>query len=138
MIEDAQLRLLPPRTRLLARRIGLPALTKLSRWRGGVTIYVPSKERLRRGHPIVKCIGWDAAQALADEEGRRLEVPFCNQAVNAALHAEIRAHRRIYSERDTALRFKISDRWVRYLMSKAEPESGPQSDFFSTPGRTAD
>lgn len=134
MTEDADLRLLPPRTRLLARRIGLPALMKLSRWRGGVSIYVPAQSNLHRHHDIARCIGWDAAQKLADKEGRRLEVPMCNQAITAELHAKIREYRRGHSERDTALHFEITDRWVRYLMSKAEPEPTPQNDLFERHG----
>lgn len=129
--DEAQLKLLPPRTRLLARRIGLPALTKLSRRYGGVTIYVPSKERLARSHWLARYIGWEESQALVEEEGYRLEVPFCLQAVTAALHAEIRAYRLAgNSERETALRFKISARWVRYLMSKSDPVPVPQQDLF--------
>lgn len=130
MSESDELSLLPPRTRLLARQIGLPALKKLSKRWGGVRIYVPSRDRLDRSHELVKCIGMEAANELAEEEGKRLDVPMCNQAVNAELYRQIREYRQTHSERETALHFKVSDRWVRYLMATAETAPSPQSDLF--------
>lgn len=106
------------------------ALLELAKWRGGITIYVPSKDRLRDSHPIAKVIGIDAAQALADEEGRRLEVPIMNQGATPILHAQIRAYRATHSESQTARHFRVTDRWVRYLMANSAPEDGPQQDLF--------
>lgn len=130
MGDDAELKLLPPRTRELAKRIGLPALRKLSRKWGGVSIYVPSKTKLRRGHPLARLIGWEAAEALADEEGRRIDIPFANQAMNAVLHAQVREYRRTHSVRETALHFRISERWVWQLTAGDDAGPTPQADLF--------
>lgn len=130
MDDESQLRLLPYKTRQLANTIGLAALRTLSDWRGGVTIYIPSRKNLHRGHELVSVIGWEAAQALATEEGRKLEVPRANQAMTAALQAEIRAYRATHSEAETALRFRVGARWVRRLMSQADKLPGPQTDLF--------
>jgi hypothetical protein len=120
MAAAPQLHLLPPRSRELANLIGIPALLELSRWRGGTTIYVPSKKRLRRSHPIVGAIGWEAALSLADEEGRRVEVPMLKQGASSIRHARIRAYRATHSLSETARHFGITDRWVRHLMTIPE------------------
>lgn len=129
-MNEPQLNMLPPRSRELAKRIGLAELLELSAWRGGITIYVPSKERLGRNHAIAKAIGYEAAQALADDRGRRVEVPIINQGASTLLHANIRAYRRTHSESETARKFRVTARWVRHLMTAGDPEAGPQQDLF--------
>lgn len=130
MTDEAELRMLPPRTRLLARQIGLTALHKLSRAWGGVAIYVPSRSRLTRNHALSKLIGFEAAQALAESEGREVDVPFCMQAVSAALHAEIRHYRQTHTVRETALKFRVTERWVYFLVASADDGADPQEDLF--------
>lgn len=128
--DDAHIRLLPPRPRALARRIGLAALLELARWRGGITVYVPGRERLQPSHPIAQVIGYEAAYKLAEEEGRRIDVPMMGQAYIALLHRQIREYRGTHSESETAIHFGVTDRHVRRLMATGDQDSGPQVDMF--------
>lgn len=130
---DPELRMLPHRTRELAVRIGVPALRKLCQKFGGITLYVPARERLHSDHAIARCIGIEKALALADEDGRRLEIPMLDQGASPLLHAQIREYRQTHSERETALHFKVTARWVRYLVAKPEPvlEEITQRDMFA-------
>lgn len=132
MTFEADIKHLPPRTRELARLIGLGPLRDLCRWKGGVTIYIPSRERLRRSHPLARRLGWEAAWALAEDEGRRLEVPIMDQGATPVLHRAIREYRRTHSEAETARHFRITVRWVRLVCGRQEPDPGenPQSDLF--------
>ena len=128
--EEADLSILPPATRALARRIGVDGLQKLVKSYGGVRIYIPARGNLHSRHWLSRCIGLDRARQLADEEGRHIDVPMCKQFITTELHRQIRAYRAEHSERETARQFRVSSVWVRKLMQRGEPLPTPQSDLF--------
>lgn len=52
------------------------------------------------------------------------------QAVSAALHAEIRHYRQTHTVRETALKFRVTERWVYFLVASADDGADPQEDLF--------
>lgn len=123
---------LPPKACELEPVIGLPALLKLVEWRPAVTLYVPSPAMLTHDHPIALALGMEAAIALAKRYGgTKLEVPRCDAAVRAMLHAEIRA-RRAAGESESAVARDVGmwPRSVRRICAADKNRNDDQGDLF--------
>ena len=112
---------LPPKAQEIAECIGLPDFLRLVEWRGGTYIYVP--ETPKPGQQLVRIIGLESARKLAYQFPGEQEIPKCDTAARAALHAVI-AKRRANgeSERQVALDTGFSARWVRIIYARHQIE----------------
>jgi hypothetical protein len=121
---------LPPKAQEIAECIGLPAFLRLVEWRGGTYAYVP--ENPKPSHAIVQIIGLEATRKLACQFADKLEIPKCDAAARAALHAAI-AQRRANgeSEREVALDTGFSARWIRVINARHnQADNSEQQELF--------
>lgn len=127
---------LSPTLYRLAEIIGLPLALRLTETFGGGEIYVPARPSAT--HPIVRCIGLDAALALAlafgvNQAGARIDVPKAdsvnrnrrNRAIVEAVEAGV-------SKQVVARQHGLTTRWVRQLCND---DDDSQPDLFDSPGR---
>ena len=121
---------LPPKAQEIAECIGLPDFLRLVEWRGGTYIYVP--ENPKQGQRLVNIIGLEAARKLAYQFAGRLEIPKCDAAARAALHAAIHQRRKSgESELEVALDTGFSARWIRIINARHQAaEKSKQQKLF--------
>ncbi|WP_020164691.1 hypothetical protein [Methyloversatilis discipulorum] len=117
--------LLPAFAAELVARIGEAATFALAgRW-PGVRLYVPLRAEIDNQengpHPIVACIGLDAAQKLSDEYGGTvIVVPSCKLAIRARyVNRLVERFYRGESARDLALSEGMTERGMQKLLSGA-------------------
>lgn len=121
------------RTQLI-ELIGHGAALSLCAAFGGTEVYIPN--RLTNDHRIVKAIGLEAAQKLADYTGNgrgsggRLEVPRGTSASLALRNQAIREDLADgLSKTQLALRYGLTTRRVRQICNET-PEQDDQGNFF--------
>jgi len=121
---------LPPKAQEIAECIGLPDFLRLVEWRGGTYIYVP--ENPKQGQQLVNIIGLESARKLAYQFAGRLEIPKCDAAARAALHAAINQRRdNGESELEVALDTGFTGRWIRVIYSRhCQEKNSNQQDLF--------
>jgi Mor family transcriptional regulator len=119
---------LPPALREVAALIGLEATLLLVETWGGVRLYLPFPRNLDVDHPLVRVLGWSAAERLCQGFGSGVyTVPRGLEALRAARDRAIRAERdQGRSARALALKYGLSERRLWEILAAEE-----------TPGRDA-
>ncbi len=121
--------LLPGILQEIAGLIGLPATLQLVRYYGGVRLYVP--KRFDPDHVLVKVVGHAAAAKLVENFGGEdhFDIPLARAAVLAVRNASIRVEYCELSQRQLALKYSLTERQVRNILTGVEEDDG-QTDLF--------
>ena len=108
---------------------GWAATQKLVQRYGGVRLYVPKD--IRPDHPLVELLGWEAAAALSAAFGGQdhFDIPMARAAIIAARNAQILADNGTLSQRTQALKYGLTERQIRNILSGV-PEDDGQADLF--------
>ncbi|MDX1755866.1 MAG: Mor transcription activator family protein [Marinobacter sp.] len=122
---------LPPTVSELVDVIGLVAALQLVECVGGTRIWVP--QTVTQDHPLVKWIGQDAAEALADHVcGGELGVPRCADALRAARNTAICESRsKGVTVGRLALECGLTERQVFSILASAREADERQQDMFA-------
>ncbi len=126
---------LPPGMRQIAEIVGMEPTLKLCRTYPGIPLSLPmfttalrwvsnpdTAHRMKDFRLIANVIGQEKAMALADYfNGTVLYVPKLDEVLRNRKHELIREDRRKgVPYRDIALKYNISDRWVREIVDHQE------------------
>ena len=109
---------LPPLLREIADHVGVDNAVKLSKELGGQRFRVPLTGTIDKDHPLACAVGMDVARKIARAfRGVRIEVPVFGRKL--ARNDEIRrAHANGESISDLAIRFCVTERWIRGILKQ--------------------
>lgn len=121
--------LLPGILRELVDLIGLTATQQLVERYGGVRLYVP--KQFDPDHALVKLIGPAATAKLVGAFGGQdhFDIPKALSATIAVRNAHIRAESKEFSQRALALKYNLTERQIRNILTGTEEDDG-QGDLF--------
>lgn len=115
----------PSRLLEVAEVIGADSALLLVEKFGGISVYVPSPEMLRRDHHLVRELGWDKAMTLCQARGgEHIDVP----TLYYARAKKQRIVNAVGSNRAIAMRFGVTEAYVRKL--RAGMTEQDQGDLF--------
>lgn len=121
MTQELDISLLPSVLREMSELIGLPATMQIVRQYGGVRLYVPKE--IPADHPLMKLIGICNAITLADAYGgETLEIGRAEAAVREIRDTEIRQQWPALSQRQLALKYGLTERQVRNIVSSSQQD----------------
>lgn len=120
-----QIEHLPISLRDIAAVIGLAAALRLSAWRGGTRLWIPSTDALLAEHELSQVLGREAARALAERyRGEHLWIPRAAAAARLARNELIRARYQAGEPAATlAIEYGLSDRCVWGIVRQARSRS---------------
>ncbi len=110
----------------LERVIGTDALEQLAAAYGGRRLVVPHARNMNPGHRLAALLGMDAALRLAQTfAGETVEIPKCDFLARRRRDEAIMADRKAgASQAALARRYRMSERWVREVLKRADQLSG--------------
>ena len=121
MLENVDIKDLPPLAQELVALIGFSATIRLVEWRPGVPIYIP--QNIDTDHPLAHAVGMVGASALVTNYGgETITIPNCKRALCKIRHRQIvQSRAEGYSQTEAALLYGITPRQIRKVES-AEPK----------------
>ncbi|MBL8499573.1 MAG: hypothetical protein JNL77_03150 [Nitrosomonas sp.] len=121
--------LLPGTLQEMEQHIGIKAVLLLVAKCGGVGLYVPRE--ISADHAIARLIGIDAAEKLASVYGgEELQLPKMLAASIARRNVEIRSEYRTHSQRQLALKYHLTERQIRNIVTGGNGEDDSQMGLF--------
>lgn len=123
--------LLPGILQEIAELIGLPEALKLADHYGGVRLYVPLT--IPEGHVLAELVGMEAARKLSDRFGgmEHFDIPKARSVTVALRNRKIREAWPGLSQRQLALKYGLTERQVRVILSAEQPTE-TQLDLFES------
>lgn len=128
MNDIAEVSRLPATLQEMERLIGTKAVLLLVEKYGGVRFYVPQK--IRAGHDLAKLIGIEAAEKLArDYGGGTHEIARALLASIDRRNIEIKNEYKTLSQRQLALKYQLTERQIRNIVTGAGADDNQMGLF---------
>ncbi len=121
--------LLPGVLREMNELIGITATMAIVQQFGGVRLYVPIS--IPSGHILINLVGIQNAEKLADRFGgqEHFDIPKAEAALRQVRDHEIKQHWPQLSQRELALKYRLTERRVREILGSEQPGSNQMRLF---------
>lgn len=128
-MQATETNMLPGTLQEMEQLIGTKAVLLLVAKYGGVGLYIPKK--IHREHELAKLIGIESAEKLASKcGGEEVEIPKMLAASIAGRNAEIKNEYKTQSQRQLALKYQLTERQIRNIVTGGNGEDENQMGLF--------